>query len=731
MVAGSLLLALLARPAPAQEPPAPRAGIEASRTETPPRIDGSLEDAAWQGEALPLGDWLTYNPLNGEKLVQTTEVRVVYDDRAIYLAFRCRDPEPEKVRSTLSRRDQLWNDDWVGLSLDPVGNGQSSYDLFVNAAGVQADILTTPSAGENSAPDWVWDSAGRRTSEGYEAEIRLPLTTLRFKSGAEVRMGILFWRRVSRLGMSASWPEVPAGKSFIERHATLTLHDLKQPLTLEVIPSATYSRRQTRVSPEAFGPADSDPDIGISVKYGVTSSTTIEGTVNPDFSQVESDAFQVEVNQRFPVFYSEKRPFFMEGMGTFELAGVGGDANMRTAVNTRVIQDPLWGGKASGTAGRATFALLAAGDEAPGRQVPGGVVNPFLGERRGYFIGRGQYSIGSSNYVGALLTDTEFGGGHNRVASTDLSLKLGNHFTSGTFLASATRGADGSETKDGLAGQLSYAYETKPIVAVTQVEHYDTDFQMDTAFVNQTGVTQGWSFVAPSFYPDPKKTPWLKRIVPFVFTRYGKDRVQGGSGYFVLPGIRVHTTRQGFFRLDAGWGREPWAGQVFPTSQVRLMGGAQPFRWLNVFTQARFGRSIYYDPEEPYSGRERSYQAEVSLQPSSRFNQSVSWSHVRFDRASTGENVYTVDILNTRTTFQFDRHFFLRAIVQYDSSRHRVLTDFLASWELLPGTVAYAGYGSIVERRGWDGSGFTDDPAGDYRTSQRGFFFKASYIHRF
>jgi hypothetical protein len=90
-----------------------------------------------------------------------------------------------------------------------------------------------------------------------------------------------------------------------------------------------------------------------------------------------------------------------------------------------------------------------------------------------------------------------------------------------------------------------------------------------------------------------------------------------------------------------------------------------------------------------------------------------------------------VDVLNTRTTFQIDKHLFLRAIVQYDSSRHEVLTDFLASWELLPGTVAYAGYGSIIERKGWDGSGFTDDPAGAYRTSERGFFFKASYIHRF
>jgi hypothetical protein len=733
MIAGSALLVLLAAPASPQNvaAPAPRERIDVVRTQVPPRIDGSLEDEAWQGQPLPLTEWLTYNPLNGEKLVQTTDVRLVYDDRAIYLAFRCRDPEPAKVRSTLSRRDQIWNDDWVGLSLDSVGNGQSSYDLFVNAAGVQADILTTASAGENASPDWVWDSAGRRTSDGYEAEIRLPLTSIRFKSGPEVRMGILFWRRVSRLGMSASWPEVPAGKSFIERHAILTLHDLKQPLTLEVIPSATYTLQQTRQSLDAFNPATSDPDAGISIKYGLTSATTLEGTVNPDFSQVESDAFQVEVNQRFPVFYPEKRPFFMEGMGTFELAGAGGDSNMRTAVHTRVIEDPVWGGKASGTAGRATFALLAAGDAAPGRQLPGEAANPLLGERKGYFIARGQYSFGRTNYAGALLTDTELAGGHNRVAASDLSLKLGDHFASGTFLASATRGPTGLETKHGLAGQAFYAYETKPLVFVTQIEHYDTDFQMDTAFLNQTGVTQGWSFIAPSLYPDPKRTSWLKRVVPFVFTRYGKDRVQGGNLWFLLPGIRMHLTRQGFLRMDAGWGREPWAGQVFPTSQLRVMGQAQLLRWLNVSAQARRGRSVYYDPEAPYSGKERGCTAEVSLQPSSRFNQAASWSYVRFDRASDETNVYTVHTINSRTTFQIDRHFFLRAIVRYDSSRSQVLTDFLASWELLPGTVAYAGYGSMIERKGWDGSSFTDDPSGSYRTSQRGLFLKASYIHRF
>src|ERR1051325_7910681 len=183
-------LVLLAAGARAAED---RPQLEIPRTTTPPVIDGGLDDAAWRAPAPALGPWLTYNPLAGDTLVQQTEVRAAYDDRYLYFAFHCLDPEPAKVRSTISRRDNMFNDDWVGLSLDSVGNGQSSYDLFINPAGVQGDVLTTPSAGENSAPDFVWDSAGRRTDQGYDVEMRIPLTTIRFKSGADVRMGVLFW----------------------------------------------------------------------------------------------------------------------------------------------------------------------------------------------------------------------------------------------------------------------------------------------------------------------------------------------------------------------------------------------------------------------------------------------------------------------------------------------------------------------------------------------------------
>jgi hypothetical protein len=455
----------------------------------------------------------------------------------------------------------------------------------------------------------------------------------------------------------------------------------------------------------------------------------VEGTVNPDFSQVESDAFQVEVNQRFPLFFSEKRPFFMEGLGTFELAGVGGDGVMRTAVHTRRIVDPFWGGKTTGSAGRLSFAVLAAGDQAPGRQL-GDEPNPFLDESKDFTIGRAQFSLGPSSYVGAIVTDTEFAAGHNRTVGADISVKRGSHKASATALATTTRSPDGLESKDGRGGGLYYEYGTKKFVFIGQLEHYDRGFQMDTAFLNQVGITQGWLYFGPNLYPDAKKHPWLKKINPFFFVRAGKDRIQGGDPWIVVPGIRFNLTRQGFFRLDTIQGEEPWLGQTFRISSTRAFAEAQIVRWLYFNTRAERGKSIFYDPVAPYSGNYRSYFAEIVLQPTPRLRQSVTYDRVEFDRASDGERIYTVNVLNGRTSFQLDRHFFLRGIVQYDSSRHRILLDFLASWELLPGTVAYAGYGSSIERQEWNGAVFTPGQ-GPYSTTERGFFFKASYIYRF
>jgi hypothetical protein len=710
-------------PEPGKMPP-----IEVPNLEVSPAIDGVLDDAAWKMKPLPLTEWLTYNPAYGEKLAQKTDVWMAHDKDYLYLAFRCLDAEPRKIKTSIARRDTIWNDDWVGLSLDALGTGQSSYDLFSNPNGIQGDILNSNTAGEDTAPDWVWDSAGKITAEGYQVEMRIPLKSIRFKSGAEVRMGVLFWRRVSRLGMSASWPDLPRGKSIFTRYAPILVRDVKKPLTLEAMPNITYALRQSRTSPSGWGDVDSRPDAGITVKYGITSAVTLDGTYRPDFSQVESDAFQVEVNQRYPIFYGEKRPFFMEGMGTFELAGAGGDGNMRTAVHTRRIIDPLFGVKLTGSPGKFTFATLSVSDRGPGQTDSS---DPHFGERKDFNIVRTLYSVGKGSYIGALLTDTEFGGGHNRVVASDLSLHLGEHQQfSATAIASDTVPVSDAPVKKGMAAQMLYSYYSKRYELSGQLEHYDRDFQMDTAFFRRTGITGGWAYAATNFYPGAERYKWLKRINPFFFFRGYRDRIQGGSDQIYVGGLRFSFTRQGMFGVDLVTGQEPWAGRLFDIRGVEMNGGAQLYGWLNIQSYLSLSRSIYYDPENPFPGNDKYFSVTLTLQPDSRLNQKISVTRDVFDRLAGGPRVYAVNILNTRTSYQISKRFAVRAIAQFDNSRYRVLTDFLGSYELVPGTVAYAGYGSLFEQRSWDGEQWHSG-SGNYLNTQRGLFFKVSYLYRF
>jgi hypothetical protein len=274
-----------------------------------------------------------------------------------------------------------------------------------------------------------------------------------------------------------------------------------------------------------------------------------------------------------------------------------------------------------------------------------------------------------------------------------------------------------------------YGYDTKRFGFASQTEHYDRDFRMDTAFLNQPGITVNWSYASLSFYPDEKKHPWLKRISPFVFTRGGRDRQQGGDLLFGLVGVRANFTRQGFFRVDTFRGQEPWAKREFPIRGTRVMGEAQLLRWLNVNGRIELGRSVRYDEDAPFVGPSWSNALGVTVQPGARFSQSVSWDRYQMSRDGGGR-VFRVDLLNLRTTWQFDRRFALRGIVRFDSDARRVLTDLLASFEPVPGTVAYAGYGSLIEQRAWDGSAWQPG-GGDYRTMRRGLFFKASYAKRF
>jgi len=707
-----------------------RPELHAYRVSRPPVIDGIMDDEAWTHPEMETTEWLSYNPLNGDRIPQRTHVWVAYDDNYFYFAFKCDDPEPARIKTSIARRDNVWNDDWVGLSLDALGTGQLSYHMMVNPNGVQMDMLNSVAAGEDQAPDWIWDSAGRLTETGYTVEIRLPLQSIRFTSGENVRMGILFWRRVSRIGVSVAWPPLEAGTWVFEKNASLIVPELRPRPARDVIPTATFATNQERDTPSQWGGTRQTGGLGVSAKIGLGSAVTLDATVNPDFSQVESDAFQVQVNQRFPVFFPEKRPFFMEGAGIFTLAGSqSGDESLYTAVNTRTIVNPIVGAKLTGNVGRLTFATLTAVDEESGPLLRPG--DSGFDRNRTFNVGRVEYSLKPGSYVGAIVTDTEQPGAFNRVAGVDLSLKPTANQSVKLFALESISGRpalDGSAS--GFGAQARYNYNTQRWAFGSHLEHYDSGFQMDTAFINRVGDTNGWLYGEVNFYPDKAKWPWLRRIQPFTFNQATHDVIQRGDELFTLQGLRLFFTRSGFFRIDYVTGHEPFAGQRFKIGRWRIQSNAQLFRWLNVYANANSGFATFYDPSTPYQGRSSDVATGFTFQPSGRLSETLDFERVAFERESTGERVYTIHILNSKTAYQFTNHFFLRAIAQFDSSRSQVLTDFLSSYELRPGTVFYAGYGSLIEQRS-----FHDDQwalgVGRYQTVRRGLFLKASYLYRF
>jgi hypothetical protein len=684
--------------------------LHARRVALPPKIDGVLDDEAWSSDPLPLGIWKSYNPMRGEAAAEQTQVWIAHDSEAIYFAFRCLDSQPEKIRTTISRRDNAFSDDWVGLSLDSSRAGQLAYHLFVNPNGIQMDALQSGSNGEDFAPDWVWQSAGHVSADGWSVEIRVPLENIRFRSGRDLRMGVLFWRRLSRTGVSASWPEMPPGKWVFESNAPVVFEELHSRRLLEVIPSATFSSNQSRQNPSAWNGVRSKGDAGVSVKYGLTSAVTLDATVNPDFSQVESDQFEVEVNQRFPVFFSEKRPFFMEGLGLFNLAGTGGDATMRTAVHTRRIIDPSVGVKLTGTAGKHTFGVLSSADASPAGE-----------KQRVYTVGREVLNFGSGQYVGLLVSDSEYGAEHNRVAGGDVAFRRGEHFSVNGFLLSSHSQSAAGAGGSGIGTQATYEYGTHRYTIAGQLEHYDRGFQMDTAFINRVGITRAWQYQDLNFYPSNPRFRWIKRINPFIWVVGAKDRAQGGTEALYLPAVRFNFTKDGSLRLDWSRGHETFAGRQFDTGTMTADAGVQITRWLELNAATHHGPGIFYDPVAPFQGYRRTSSIRVVLQPNAKLNSHTTYNFVTFSNQSTGLNVYRVHIVILRNTYQFTPQFFVRAVAQFDSSQERVLTDFLASYELSPGTVVHAGYGSL----------YGTETVETYHATARAFFFKASYRARF
>jgi len=266
-------------------------------------LDGLLTEDVWRRPPDVDDDFITYSPRFGEVFPEKTRVWLAYDSENLYFAFNCHDSRPDKIKTALTKRDNMWGDDWVGFNIDTIGNKRYGYVLATNPSGVQGDIYDSSATGTDMAPDYVWYSAGRIVPDGYVVEIRLPLSSIKHSSGADVRMNIIFERKVTRLGLMASWPKVPAGKGFFAGMASAEYAQLVGQPKSQWIPALTYGQIRDRLSPTLWSKGDRTASAGLSARYAMTSSIDVEAAVNPDFSQVETDAFQVLVNQRYPVFF--------------------------------------------------------------------------------------------------------------------------------------------------------------------------------------------------------------------------------------------------------------------------------------------------------------------------------------------------------------------------------------------------------------------------------------------
>jgi hypothetical protein len=466
------------------------------------RIDGRMDEEAWSRASVLTG-FTQYRPAEGVPASERTEVRIFYTPRDLYVGIRAHARDPSRIRSTLAERDRITADDHVRVFLDTFLDRRRAYAFYVNPLGIQQDGTYSEAGrgGVSFSPDFIFESRGRQTEEGYEVELRIPLKSLKFPSGDAQRWGIQVVRVIAATGAEESW--APRGRNEpaeMARAGTLEgISGLRPGTLLELNPTLT-ARREGTHGDAGFRRGAVEPDVGLNLKYGLTSELTLDATVNPDFSQVEADADQITVNERFDLSLEEKRPFFLEGADLL--------STPETLVYTRSIVSPVAGARLTGKVGALNLAYLGAVDDHP-RAVPARFAP--AAERAGVQVLRVRYDLDAGgSTLGALGTAREAGDAFNRVAAADLRLRSGVHTLGAQLGGSWTRrwvpdpaGADsagppGERVAVGTveeAGHLAHLFLDRTARRwgyILTLRDVPEDFRTETGFVRRRGITEAW-----------------------------------------------------------------------------------------------------------------------------------------------------------------------------------------------------------------------------------------------
>jgi uncharacterized protein DUF5916/cellulose/xylan binding protein with CBM9 domain len=535
----------------------------------PPVIDGKLDDEVWKG-ANVLKDFYQVQPGDNIAPSKPTEVLLGYDSRFLYVAFRAFD-EPDKVRATIPKRDNIFNDDYVGILFDTFNDKRKAYEFDFNPLGVQADGIWTDGVNEDFSLDIVFESKGVVTNDGYTIEVAIPFKSIRYNAGKDTLWGVHFWRRIKRFNNELSmWMPLSRDiSSWLAQAGHLTgFEGLSTERTLELIPSLTISETGKRKAPVTLaqiaegGRFVNEPiklDPGLTGKYTITPRVTLDFALNPDFAQVESDQLVVTANQRFPIFFEEKRPFFLEGIDIFQ--------TQIAAVHTRSIIDPDVAIKLTGKVNRNTFGLLVASDNGPGNfseeELP--FASPRLINKNASFgILRLKRDIGKSNsFIGFLGTYRRFVDNYNELGGFDGRFQLnkittfswqvlGTHSRRSFFFPDKGQFLDRKE--NGFIYALDYNQDGRhfgqEIAAVGRTRFY----RSDVGFNRRTNTNNVTWFIRYNSEPKPKARLIAWRVYTFLSTNFDwQGNLQNANDEVQL---RFNFRRQTYIGIGAEKGYE-------------------------------------------------------------------------------------------------------------------------------------------------------------------------------
>jgi hypothetical protein len=757
-----LQLAQTAGPASVEGRGAPTFGVP--RIEAEIKIDGHLDEPAWS-QAVRLEGFWQYQPVDGRPAEEKTEVLVFYSPSAIHFAVVAHDTVPGSIRATVADRDNLGSDDSATIFLDTFNDRRRAFFFGVNPLGAQEDGVQTEGAfnagtawgGGNFQggtldrnPDYRWDSVGVITDFGYIVEIRIPFKSLRYPGNGPQRWGINVQRKIQRTGYTDPWTDVRrASNSFLGQSGTMEgLHEMKRGVVTEVQPFVTATEDGMRTEAGDFKRENVKVNPGVNVHLGFT-NMSLDATVNPDFSQVESDAGQVTVNQRFALFYPEKRPFFLEGIELF--------STPNQLVYTRQIVDPIVGGKVTGKFGRFGVAYLNAVDDLAD------------GTHAVFNITRMRYDIGDNSLAGITYTDRMAESDTNRVLALDSRVTFKKLYYVQGQLGGSWSNLSGDSTSSPL-WLVEFDRTGRAWGFNYKLNGIGESFEAKSGYVPRNDIVQGHAFNRFTLYGERGAT------LESFSTNFGVGRIWNYSGFLSDSSVEGNESVMLSFRLKGGWtinsstersfvrfddsmytGYQVWLGpdNLAPFAVPEILDNAfsesitvstPTYRIFGGSFQVGYGKSPIFP--EASNGRETTAVLTAKVRPKETVRVEASGTFSHLIRARDSSEFARTFIPRVKVEYQPRRSLFFRVIGEYRSQRQAALRDpdtgnllvvdgvlstpkpykglrldMLVSYEPTPGTAVYFGYGSTLEPEQMVGSS-------DLRRVSDGFFLKLAYMLR-